>query len=269
MKIKSISQLMSLKGRTALITGGGGYIGTAVGLALAQAGCAIAAVDISKKAAERTAKDIAEAQGVKTLAMQADLAEEKQVRALPKTVADNLGSLDILVNCAAFVGTTDLEGWVVPFAEQSSKAWRMAMEVNLTSAFVLIQAATPYLEKSGHGSVINVGSIYGVSAPDMRLYQGTAMGNPAAYAASKGGLMQLTKWLSTVLAPRIRVNAISPGGVWRNQPEEFRKRYEERTPLGRMATEEDMVGAALYLASDLSAYVTGQNIMIDGGWTAW
>lgn len=267
--MKSISQLMSLKGRTALITGGGGYIGSAVGHALAEAGCAVAAIDISKQSAQKAADAIAREHEVKTLAIEADLADEDQVRALPQAVADKLGSLDILVNCAAFVGTTNLEGWVVPFAEQTSEAWRMAVEVNLTSAFVLIQAATPYLEKSGHGSVVNVGSIYGVAAPDMRLYEGTAMGNPAAYAASKGGLMQLTKWLSTVLAPKVRVNAISPGGVWRNQPKKFVSRYEERTPLGRMATEEDMVGAALYLASDLSAYVTGQNIMIDGGWTAW
>ena len=95
------------------------------------------------------------------------------------------------------------------------------------------------------------------------------MGNPAAYAASKGGLIQLTRWLATVLAPAVRVNAISPGGVWRNQPECFHERYAKRTPLGRMAVEEDFKGAAAYLASDLSAYVTGQNMMIDGGFTCW
>ena len=95
------------------------------------------------------------------------------------------------------------------------------------------------------------------------------MGNPAAYAASKGGLLQLTRWLSTTLAPSVRANAISPGGVYRNQPISFVKRYEARTPLGRMATEEDIVGAVVYLASDLSTYVTGQNLIVDGGWTAW
>lgn len=95
------------------------------------------------------------------------------------------------------------------------------------------------------------------------------MGNPAAYAASKGGLVQLTRWLSTVLAPAIRVNCISPGGVDRRQPEPFVERYLARTPLGRMAVEEDFKGAAAYLCSDLSAYVTGQNLLVDGGWTAW
>ena len=105
--------------------------------------------------------------------------------------------------------------------------------------------------------------------PDMRLYENTPVGNPAAYAASKGGLLQLTRWLATVLAPDVRVNAITPGGVWRDQPTEFYERYVGSTPLRRMATEEDLKGAVAYLASDLSAYVTGHNLVVDGGWTAW
>ena len=95
------------------------------------------------------------------------------------------------------------------------------------------------------------------------------MGNPAAYAASKGGLIQLTRWLSTTLGPDIRVNTISPGGIFRNQPKEFVRRYKDRTPLKRMATEEDLKGATAYFASELSSYVTGQNILVDGGWTTW
>ena len=122
---------------------------------------------------------------------------------------------------------------------------------------------------SGHGSVIFFSSIYGLVGPDMRLYEDTDMASPAGYPASKGGLLQLARYLATVLAPRIRVNTISPGGVWRNQPEAFHQRYVYRTPLGRMATEEDLKGAVAYLASDLSAYVTGQNLGVDGGWTAW
>ncbi|MBN1551042.1 SDR family oxidoreductase, partial [bacterium] len=125
------------------------------------------------------------------------------------------------------------------------------------------------LARSQHGSIINIGSIYGIAGPDMQLYEGTSMGNPAAYAASKGGLVQLTRWLSTVLAPNIRANAITLGGVARRQPEPFCSRYIEKTPLRRMATEEDVKGAAVFLASDMSAYVTGQNIIVDGGFTVW
>ena len=117
--------------------------------------------------------------------------------------------------------------------------------------------------------VLNIGSIYGAVGPDLRLYKETNLGNPAAYAASKGGVRAITKWLATVLAPEIRVNLISPGGIWRGQDQRFVDRYTENTPLKRMATEQDLKGAIAYFVSDLSAYVTGQELFIDGGWTAW
>jgi NAD(P)-dependent dehydrogenase (short-subunit alcohol dehydrogenase family) len=127
----------------------------------------------------------------------------------------------------------------------------------------------PLMEGCSGASIINIGSIYGLCGPDLSLYEGTEMGNPAAYAASKGGVIQLTRWLATVLAPEVRVNCLSPGGVLRNQPEVFIERYIRRTPLRRMAVEEDFKGAIAFLASDLSSYCTGQDIAVDGGWTAW
>lgn len=267
--MKSIKELMSLSGRTALVTGGAGYIGAAFCEALAEAGANIAVLDMSHDRAQQIAESIASTYSVKTCGIGVDLSDEAAVVATPKRVVENLGSLDILVNCAAFVGTSGLKEWVTPFEEQSVDTWRAALEVNLTAAFALIQAATPHLRESGHGSVVNIGSTYGVVGPNMSLYEGTSMGNPAAYAASKGGLTQLTRWLSTNLAPDIRVNCISPGGIARGQHEDFVERYEKLTPMKRMGTEEDMKGALLYFASDLSAYVTGQNLLVDGGWTAW
>ena len=121
----------------------------------------------------------------------------------------------------------------------------------------------------GKGAIINIASIYGSYGPDWSLYEGTNMSNPSAYCASKGGLIQFTRWLATTIAPRIRVNTISPGGVFRNQQEAFVQRYEAKTPLGRMAKEDDFRGAIAYLASDLSKYVTGQNLAVDGGWGIW
>ena len=143
------------------------------------------------------------------------------------------------------------------------------MQVNLTSAFELSQQAAPHLGSGGHGSIIFISSIYGMVGPNNALYEGTTMGNPAAYGASKAGLLQLARYLATTLAPAVRVNAITPGGVWRNQAPEFVDRYVARTPLGRMAREEDFMGAVAFLASDLSSYVTGQNLVVDGGWTTW
>jgi NAD(P)-dependent dehydrogenase (short-subunit alcohol dehydrogenase family) len=267
--MKTIHELMDLQGRVAIVTGGAGHIGHSIAQALGEAGATIALVDKFPVDLERSAKALAERNITKVAQFSVDLSVEAEVRALPERVAEELGSIDILVNCAAFVGTTKLDGWSVPFEEQASAAWRAAFEVNVTAVFELVQSSLPWLQKSGHGSIINVSSLYGSYGPDWRMYEGTPMANPAAYGASKGALNQLTQWLSTTLAPAVRCNTISPGGVWRNQPESFVEKYVERTPLKRMAIEEDFKGAALYLASDLSKYVTGQNLMVDGGWGAW
>ncbi|HMZ06256.1 MAG TPA: SDR family oxidoreductase [Anaerolineales bacterium] len=267
--MKSLKELMNLDGRTALITGGAGHIGSAIGEALAELGANIVVLDSSPSVCAEVANKIQQQFGPQTMPLSIDLADENSVRSAPEKVLTKFGRLDILVNCAAMVNTSNLKGWVAPFQEQGAEAWRLALEVNLTAPFILTQVFADALKASGHGSVINVSSIYGMVGPDMRLYDETPLGNAAAYGASKGGLLQLTRWLATVMAPHVRVNAISPGGVWRNQPELFVKRYEERTPLKRMGMEEDFKGAAAYLASDLSAYVTGQNLAVDGGWTAW
>ena len=157
-----------------------------------------------------------------------------------------------------------MQGWVVPFEEQAIDTWRRAIEVNLTAAFHLSQVLTPLLRASGHGSIINIGSIYGVVGPDLRLYEGTPMGNPAAYAASKGGLLQATKWLASVLGPDVRVNAISPGGIARNQPEVFARRYEQKTPLRRMGAEEEFQGSGRVFRK--RSICLGHGRKLDGGW---
>lgn len=267
--MRNTQALMDLSGRVAIITGGAGHLGSAICEALAEHGAGIAIIDSNGDLCRETCERIHRDYHVETLPIVLDLARENEVRQIPETVLRQFGSIDILVNCAALVGTSSLKGWGVPFSRQDSDTWRLALEINLTVPFVLTQACADALIRSGHGSVINIGSIYGIQGPDMHLYDGTDMGNPAAYAASKGGLIQLTRWFATVLAPHVRSNAITLGGVYRNQPESFHARYVKKTPLQRMATEEDIKGAALYLASDLSAYVTGHNLVLDGGFTTW
>ena len=267
--MKSLNQLMNLKGRVALMTGGSGHIGAAMSEALAELGANIVTLDLDRERCEAVSRRIETTYGVRALALAMDLAEESKVRAVPDQVLSQFGRLDILVNCAALVNSSGAKGWTTPFLEQSSGLWRAALEINLTAPFVLTQVCAEALAASGHGSVINISSIYGVVGPDMRLYEGTGMGNAAAYAASKAGLIQLTRWLASVLAPKVRVNSITPGGLWRGQPETFHQRYIERTPLKRMGCEEDFKGACVYLASELSAYVTGHNLVVDGGFTTW
>ena len=266
---RSLRELMSLDGRVALVTGGAGHIGSAIGHALAELGANLAVVDISASGCAKVATELSHCWPIIAAGFDCDLEHSDAVSDLPRRVRERFGRIDIIVNCAALVGTSDLEGWAVPFEQQSASTWRRALEVNLTAPFVLVQAAAGDLRASGHGSVINISSIYGLAGPDWRLYEGTDLGNPAAYAASKGGLIQATRWLATTLAPQVRVNAIAPGGVFRGIPEPFLSRYVARTPLARMAREEDIKGAVAYLASDLSAYMTGQCLTVDGGWTVW
>lgn len=261
---------MQLEGRKALVTGGAGHIGLAISEALLELGANILLIDVDAgRCSERVEHLASEYRRERIFSQTCDIADEKATRdAMQKAIA-TLGGLDILVHSAGFVGTTRMPGWAVPLEEQTVNAWDAAMRVNLTSAFVMIQTTKEALSASKHGSIIFVSSIYGLVGPDLDLYEGTSMANPAAYGVSKAGLLQLSRYFATVLAPDIRVNAITPGGVWRDQPEVFHQRYVERTPLRRMATEEDVKGAVAYLASDLSAYVTGQHVVIDGGWTAW
>jgi len=261
-----IAELMNLRGRTALITGATGGIGQEIALTIAELGGNLILVDRPKSNYDQIERNILDNWNVDIKCIDCDLEYENSRLELIKSVVQGNTNLDILINNAAFVGESNLEGWVEDFDKQTIETWNRAIEVNLTAPFHLSQAFTSLLNKSGNGSIINIASIYGVNAPDYSLYEDTNMGNPAGYSASKGGLIQLTKWLSTTVAPNIRVNSISPGGVRRNQPNAFVERYKSKTPLKRMATEEDFKGVIAYLASDLSSYVTGQNIVIDGGW---
>ena len=260
---------MNIKNRVAVVTGGAGHIGSAICDALAESGADIVIIDCNTELCSKKCEQLNHDYGVQALPLVMDLTDEKKLRKVPENILKQFNSIDILVNCAALVGTSSLKGWGVEFVEQDADTWRLALEINLTAPFILTQACSEALILSQHGSVINIGSIYGINGPDMQIYDGTSMGNPAAYAVSKGGLIQLTRWLATVLAPHVRANTITLGGVYRNQPEQFHSKYVKKTPLQRMASEEDIKGAALFLASDLSAYVTGQNLVVDGGFTVW
>ena len=265
----TVAKLMSLKGRRALITGAAGHIGRAIAQTLAELGADLLLVDRPDANYGALVEEIERDWEVKAQIFDCDLELQGDRDRLVGSIWQQERGLDVLVNNASFVGASDLQGWVTDFEHQTVETWRRALEVSLTAVFDLSKGFAPLLKQSKGGSIINISSIYGSYGPDCRLYEGTGMGNPAAYAAAKGGLVQLSHWLATTLAPQVRTNIISPGGVFRNQPEIFVERYEARTPLGRMATEDDFRGAIAYLASDLSRYVTGQNLAVDGGWGVW
>jgi len=253
-----------LDGRVVLITGGAGHVGRAVAAACVEVGATVVLADLPGGGGDAAAAAL----GPRASAVDVNLEYEASVRALvPATLAQS-GRLDVIVHAAALVGTSASDGWVTPFETQSFAMWRRALEVNLTAPLALTQEAVPAL-KASRGNVVFISSIYGVVGPDLRIYGDTGMGSPAAYAASKGGLVQMTRWLSTVLAPHVRVNAVSLGGIARGQAPAFVEAYLARTPLGRMGTETDAADAVVFLASDAASWITGQNLMVDGGWTAW
>ena len=267
--VSTIKELMNLTGRRALITGATGGLGKVMADTLAELGADLVLIDRPGSDIETLSATLIEKWSANLEHYLCDLEFQEQRTELIAWLKSEGKGLNILINNAAFVGTSNLQGWAVPFEEQTVDTWRRALEVNLTAIFDLCKGLTPLLRAAEGSSIINIVSIYGMYGPDWSLYEGTCMSNPAAYGASKGGLIQFTRWLATTIAPDVRVNAISPGGVFRKQPEVFVQRYEAKTPLGRMATENDFKGVVAFLASDMSKYVTGQNIAVDGGWGIW
>jgi NAD(P)-dependent dehydrogenase (short-subunit alcohol dehydrogenase family) len=267
--VNSIGELSNLKGRRALITGSTGALGRVMADTLAELGADLVLVDRPGSNFDDQIGSLIARWDVNVEFQVCDLELQTQRTELIANIKTSGKGLNILINNAAFVGASELPGWGVPFEQQTTETWRRALEVNLTAIFDLCKGLTPLLKLETGGNIINIASIYGLFGPDWGLYEGTSMSNPAAYGASKGGLIQLTRWLATTIAPDIRVNCISPGGIFRNQPEPFVQRYEAKTPLGRMATEDDFRGVVAYLATDMAKYVTGQNLVVDGGWGIW
>ena len=262
--MRTFASLASLKGRVALVVGGASPLGRVIAETYAELGAAVALLDRPGAGTEEVARSLTDTYGVLTTVLTVDLAEEAVLRRVPQRVVDACGRLDILVitTSAAPTGEADLEA-------QSLSSWRLGLESQLAAPFLLAQQAVPALKASGKGSIIVVGALHGVLGPDRRAFDDTDPGASAADAVAAGGLLQMMRWLATTVAPEVRANAIVPGNIDRQAAAASRRRYAARTPLARMPTDEDIKGAAAFLASDLSAYVTGQCLMVDGGWSAW
>lgn len=265
--MKKITSLMSLTNRTALVTGATGHLGRVICSTLVELGANLIAVDHPESNFDEFL-DFLRGDGADVFCYRCDFENPSERRKFIEEVRLDHHKLNIVVNNAAIGGKSPLINWAVPFESQSIDLWARVLQVNLISAFEICQGLVAPLKSSGGGSIVNIGSIYGICAPQWDLYQGTSISNPAAYAASKGGLIQLTRWLATTMAPLVRVNTISPGGILRDQESVFVERYSIKTPLGRMAEENDFRGAIAYFCSDMSNYVTGQNLVIDGGWSS-
>ncbi len=264
-----------LGGRTAIVTGALGILGRHFCEGLAEFGANVAVVDLGKTACEEFADTLRAKFGIHAIGVGCDITNPDQVSLLVEKVTAELGDIHVLHNNVGGK-SSDLDLYFAPVERYSADEWRRSIEVNLDGVFLVDQAvgARMVRQRKG-GSIIHMGSIYGAMAPDQRIYRGSeylghAINTPPVYAAAKAGVIGLTRYLATYWAEHgIRVNCISPGGAESGQNDEFKRRYSARVPLGRMAQPEELVPVLIWLASDASSYVTGQNIMVDGGLSAW
>ncbi len=267
--------LFDLGDKVAVVTGGAGILGTVFCRGLAEFGAAVAVVDVDGEAAAALAAEVTAASGRPAIGAACDVSDPASVAAMVQRVTAELGGIHVLVNNAASK-TDDRAAFLAPLERYSMDTWRRVMAVNLDGMFCVAQAiGARMLAQATGGSIVQIASIYGLLAPDQRIYEGSEylgapLSTPAVYTASKAGVIGLTRHLATCWGDRgIRVNTLTPGGVQSGQNQTFQSRYAARIPLGRMAERDDLVGALVYLASDASRYVTGHNLVVDGGLSAW
>jgi NAD(P)-dependent dehydrogenase (short-subunit alcohol dehydrogenase family) len=268
-------KLFDLTGKTAIVTGGIGILGRHFCSILAEFGANIAIVDLQEEMAIDFAVELEGQFGQKCKAFYCDVTSPESVEQMVKNVLETFGEINILHNNAAGK-SNNLSQFFAPFEEYDLDQWNHIMDINIGGMFLVAKyVGKVMVEQNKGGSIIQTSSIYGIMGPDNRIYEGSYYMNhqintPAVYAASKSAVIGLTKYLATYWAKNgIRVNTITPGGVESGQNDIFKQRYSDRIPLQRMAKPHEIAGALLYLASDASSYVTGQNMVVDGGLSAW
>lgn len=275
MQTGNILDKFRMNGKVALVTGGAGLLGRQFCSALAQAGASVVVSDLVKDQSLEVAQGIAES-GFEALALQADVTSPVSVDALVQDTLSQYGRLDVLVCSAALdpkFDSAQTGQHTTAFEEYPLEMWQQALDVNLTGLFLCAQAAARQMRLQGNGSIVFICSTYGLVGPDQRIYERPGQPQqfkPVYYSVTKAGVLGLTRYLATYYAGKgIRVNALTPGGVYNDHDEQFVRNYAARTVMGRMAEKDEMSGALLFLASEASSYMTGANLVVDGGWTAW
>lgn len=258
-----LDNLFSLKGKTALVTGGYGHLGTAITAGLAEAGATVFVLGRDQEKFEN-AFTVQQKENIRY--QFCDISTTESVATALREVKEIQGQLDVLVNNAFYSQGQHPE-------KLSDEEWAHGVDGNLNSVYRCIREVIPYMKEHG-GRIINVSSMYGVVSPDFGIYEESPSSlNPPHYGAAKAGVLQLTRYFACYLGKyKITVNAVTPGPFPSEkvqQDEAFIKKLKQKNPLGRIGKPEDLKGAFVYLASDASAYMTGQNMIVDGGWTAW
>ena len=267
--------LFSLKNKVSVITGATGILGKEFSIALAEYGSDLALIDIDKASLDKMATSLSKKYGIKCKGYLCNVSHEKMVKQTVVQIEKGIGKIDILLNNAA-TKTDSLEEFFMPLEKYDLDTWKEIMDVNLNGMYIVAKEIGSRMARRKKGSIVQTSSIYSsLMAPDQRIYKGSkylgvSINTPAAYSVSKAGIVGLTLHLASYWGKnKVRVNTLSPGGICSGQNSKFKESYSKRVPLNRMANKEEIIGAMLYLASDASSYVTGQNIFVDGGLSAW
>tara|TARA_B100001057_G_scaffold463785_1_gene518322 strand:- start:626 stop:1411 length:786 start_codon:yes stop_codon:yes gene_type:complete len=257
--------MLLFKNKTTFISGAAGNIGKGLCEKFASEGSNLIITDKDKKRLQIIKKKLNKNFKTKVEYVESDLTNYESRVVMLKFIKKNFKKIDFIINNAGFTSSqlNNLD-WNGNIDEQKIGLWNKAIEVNLSSIFHISKELKKLQKKSNNSAIINLGSIYSVLGPDLELYKSTNLGSPAAYFASKGGLLQLTRWLASSLAP-IRVNMVSPGGIYNNQSTKFVKKYVKKLLIKRMCKVNDVINLVRFLCSNQSSYITGQNILVDGG----
>jgi NAD(P)-dependent dehydrogenase (short-subunit alcohol dehydrogenase family) len=275
--MSNTAKLFDVEDRVAILTGGAGLLGREYTKALVEAGARVVIADKDYAGARNLMLSLRDGFAKRVRAIETEISNKSSVQRMVEQTLTEFGRVDILINNAAIDPKFDPEhggDHGNTFEDYPLDLWHQSLAVNLTGAFLCAQAVSRPMLAQGRGVIVNISSIYGMVGPDQRLYERSGDSRrqykPVAYTVTKSAIFGLTRYLATYWAGKnIRVNTLTLGGVFNNHDEEFSHRYDYRTVLGRMACRSEYRGALLFLVSDASSYMTGANLVVDGGWTAW
>ena len=274
-QVDTTSKLFDVQNRNIVITGSSGLLGSQYANTLSAAGANVILVDLEAKKNKKLENSLVKKYGNKARSYTSHISNLQEIKKLTKNVLRDFKRIDGLINNAAFTSKGAKEESDNPYGSFENfpmKIWQKSIDINLTGVFFCSQAFGKIMAKQGKGVIVNIASNYGLVGADQRIYGKSGLNLPISYAATKGAVVNMTRYLAAYWNGKgIRVNTLSPGGVLDTtyQDKKFIKKYSERTILGRMAKKDEYNGAILFLISDASSYMTGANLIVDGGWTAW
>jgi len=263
------NKLFDISGKVAVVTGGAGLIAIEYAKILCDFGARVILADYNEIKCKEVAIELRET-GYDVESFKCDVSKKDHWIDLLNFVIKEYNGVDILVNNASFTNQTKTKSFDFTFDETPLEDWNAIMDVNLTGTFLGCQVFGKKFLETGKGTIINIASLYGIVSPNHKIYPGTGISQPVAYSVSKHGVIALTKFLGTLWAEKgIKVNALTPGGVFNDHHGPFFEKYKELNPSGRMCDKSELAGGLIYLASDASSHVVGHNLIIDGGWSVW